>query len=137
MENFKWRVRISVLWLFMAVAWAGYAIVDLVRPGAIEEIMAGEVAGMQISSRVLMYFALVCWLIPLTMAFLSLILTDSPTHWANTILGVVLGLLGIVGVLDGALARQLPAALSLMEGAMIVVAALIVWHGWKLPVNEQ
>ena len=40
MESFKWKVRISLLWVVYAVGWAGYLILDLIRPGVIDEAMA-------------------------------------------------------------------------------------------------
>lgn len=134
MENFKWRVRTSVLWVIYAVVWAGYAMIDLIRPGVIEEVMAGKLAGWQIDSGLLVFLALWCWLIPLTMAFLSLILGDSATRWVSIILGVVAGLLGIVDVVGEITAAPMPVANVLMSASKIVVAALIAWHGWRWPL---
>jgi len=75
MENLVWKMRISVLWIFLAVSMSAAMILYIMGPGVINDIIAGEMEEMEISAGVLMLFALF-WLIPLIMAFLTLVLKD-------------------------------------------------------------
>lgn len=66
-----WKIKISVLWLFTAVAFVAYVVLGMLEPGAIEEIMSGTLGGIQIGPAWLLFLAVVI-LAPLVMAFLSL-----------------------------------------------------------------
>ena len=104
-------------------------------PGVIEEIMAGELDGVPISEGYLLVLALF-WLIPFTMAFLSLTLKDSANRWANIIVGIAWAGLHILALIVKPLLIQGQLALAFMEVSRAVVAALIVWHAWKWPKQE-
>ena len=123
MENVK--IRLSVLWIFMGVAF--YRCTSYLDPGVIEGILAGEAAEWQ-SPEMLLLVALL-WLIPLTMAFLSVTLNDSANHWANIILGIVFTCFNIYHLtihLAEPSAHEILIVLS-----TVVVTALIVWYAWK------
>lgn len=79
-----WKIKISVLWLFSAVAFLAHQILALMEPGVIAGIMDGEVEGMKIGTELILLFAIL-FLVPLIMAFLSLTLKDSINRWANII----------------------------------------------------
>jgi len=70
------------------VAFLVTMMLALFEPGAIEQINAGEMAGMQITPE-LMLVTTIMMLVPLVMAFLSLTLQDSINRWANVALGIV------------------------------------------------
>lgn len=123
-----WKIKISVLWLFAAVAFLAHQILVLLEPGTIAQIMAGEVEGVKIGPALILAFALLM-LVPLVMAFLSLTLKDSMNSWANIIVGAVFAAIWFVGVVDAV-------ALSVWGGALltlsaVVASALIVWYAWK------
>jgi hypothetical protein len=120
-----WKIKISVLWLFSAVAFLAHQILALLEQGVIAGIMAGEVEGMKIGPELILLFA-VLFLVPLIMAFLSLTLKDSINRWANIILGTVfaalfIGVLMTVTKLSGE---------TLMTLSTVVALALIVWYAW-------
>jgi len=119
-----WKIKISVLWLFMTLAALTTSILMLMEPGVLEGIMAGEVLGMQISPEILL-IAAIERLVPLVMAFLSLTLKESINRWANIIVGVVYTALSIIS-LSGASAQMI-----LMWVSAAVATALIVWYAWK------
>jgi len=48
MENLALKMKISVLWLFKALAALAFSIMMLMEEGVLEGIMAGEILGMQI-----------------------------------------------------------------------------------------
>jgi len=135
MESLIWRLRISALWLFFAVNMVGGEVFELMEPGRIEGMMAGEMEGMQISTGLLMFLALFMMLIPLTMAFLSLILKYSANRWANFVLGIIYAALMLFDVIRY-LSRGELGGYTLPDLAGIVVPALIAWYAWKLPKEE-
>ena len=45
MENLALKMKISVLWLFTITSMLGNAILVLMEPGVIEEVMTGVVEG--------------------------------------------------------------------------------------------
>ncbi|UCE35920.1 MAG: hypothetical protein JSW00_10160 [Thermoplasmata archaeon] len=131
MENLK--IKLVVLWVFLAVSVSVGMVLMFMMPGVIEEIMAGELEGMLISEGYLLVLALF-WLIPFTMAFLSLTLKDSANRWANIIVGIAWAGLGILAC--GRLLIQGQLTLALLEVSRTVVAALIVRYAWKWPKKE-
>ncbi len=123
-----WKIKIAVLWLFFAVSTSAGVVLMFMMPGIIGEIMAGELEGVPISEGYLLVLALF-WLIPLTMAFLSLTLEDSANRWANIVVGIALAGLGILALSRLLIQEQL--TLALIEVSRTVAAALIVWYAWK------
>jgi len=71
------------------------------------------------------------------MAFLSLTLKDPINRWANIIVGIVLAaFFSSPSDLSGCLIQG-KLTLFLVNASLIVVAALIVWHAWKWPKQED
>jgi len=107
------------------------SILGIFEQGMIEQIIAGEVEGMQLIPELLLVFAITL-LVPLIMAFLSLTLKDSTNRWTNIIVGIVFAGLGLLGPIDY-LARQSAyiAYVTVIGIVGFVAAALIVWYAWK------
>ena len=132
MEKLVWKLRISMLWIFLAVSMSAAMILYIMTPGIIDDIIAGEMEAMEISAGVLMVFALF-WLIPLIMAFLTLVLRDTPNRYTNAILGLFFGIFYIFDI-SGHLSRgEEFGGHCLMGVAGIIVAFFIFWHAWKWP----
>ena len=89
------KIKLAVLWIFNAVAMSAYFIVGLMLSGAIEGVIAGDLLGLPIDETSLLMIALLL-IIPLTMAFLSLILRDSINRWANIIVAIGWIIVGIM-----------------------------------------
>ncbi len=121
-----WKIKISVLWLFSAVAFLAHQILALLEPGVIAGIMAGEAESMKIGPELILLFAIL-FLVPLIMAFLSLTLKDSINRWANIIVGAVFAALFIAVI---ATVAKLSGEI-LMTLSTVVALALIVWYAWK------
>ncbi len=130
METLTLKVRISVLWLFMAVAM--YRCTSYIAPGVIEKILAGEMAEWQTPGMLLV--GALFWLIPLAMAFLSVTLRDVANRWANIILGIVFTALNIYHLTIHLAEPSVHEIL--IVGSTIVVTALIAWYAWKWPTQE-
>jgi len=122
-----WQIKIAVLWIFNAVSMSAYFIVGFMLPGVIEGVIAGELSGMLIDEASLLMIALLM-IIPLIMAFLSLILKNSINCWANIILAIVWIIIGIMHNLSEGYTAI---AHVLIDACMYIVSALIIWYAWK------
>jgi len=131
MQTLTLKTRISVLWIFMAVAMSAHSVLSFMEPGVVEKIISGEMAmgpGMFV-------FMAIFWWVPLVMAILSVTLRDSANRWANMILGIVFTVLNIFHLIE-----HLTAAPSvhqiLIIGSTVVATALIFWYALKWPKQE-
>ena len=124
-------IRISVLWIFFAVANSAHYAMCLSEPDLLQKILSGEVT---LSARGAIVEVFASWLIPLTMAFLSVTLGDLANRNLNMVLGGLFTLLGIIHIAicpivhisDNPSVHQL-----LIVGSTIVVTALIFWYAWN------
>jgi len=139
MESLTLKIKIAVLWLFMAVTYSAHMALSIFEPGVIKLITDGE---MQISEGEFIFSAFFAWLIPLTMAFLSVTLKDSANRRANIVLGIVFTVGNIFHLLFEQLAQpsihmaQSSVHQLLLNISTVVVTALIVWYAWKWPVRK-
>ena len=124
----QWKIRISVLWIFMAVAMVAHSVLAFMEPGAMEQIEE-----MQISVGMFLFMALFWW-VPLVMAVLSVTLKDLANRWTNIILGIVFTVLNIFHLIEHL--ADPSAHQILIIGSTVVVTALIFWHALKWPKQE-
>jgi len=130
MEVLRWKTRIALLWVFMAVAMSAHAALAAMEPGGFEKI-AEEATTM--GPGMLVFMSLFWW-VPLVMAVLSVTLKDSANRWTNFILGIIFTILNIFHLTEH-LAQ--PSAHSLLiVCSTIVVTALIAWFAWTWPKQE-
>jgi len=125
MELLRWKTRIAVLWVLMAVATSAHGIMGFLE--------AGKVEGAALPTGMLIFMGLF-WLIPLWMAFVSLTVKGSPSRWANFVLGIIFTVLNIVHFIEH-LAPPSPVQI-LIIGSAVVATALIAWYAWKWPKQE-
>jgi len=111
MEISSLKIRLSVLWIFLAVAWLTWLVI--VNQATSESIIF-----------LLMVFSL--------MAFLSIILKDSVNRRVNLIMGIIYTGLTILG-LAGSLVTFTSFYGILLEVLKVIIAALIVWYAYKWP----
>jgi hypothetical protein len=128
MNNTLFKVRLSILWIFIGVA--GYRCTSFFEPGVIEKILAGEWAEMTTEGMLL--FMAFFWLIPFLMAFLSVTLKDKPNRWGNIVIGVVFVILNFFHFVEHAMEELLVHQLIIV-GATVIAALLIVWYAWCWP----
>ena len=95
MEELTLKVKIAVLWIFLAVGMSASMLLSLMAPGTIEEIIAGKMEGMESSEGVLFMFSLF-WLVPLAMAFFSVTLKRASNRVLNIALGLFFAVFHIV-----------------------------------------
>ena len=130
MEDLALKMKLAVLWLLEEATYLAYMTLGSLEPGAIEQVIAGEIDGMQITPELMLLLAILL-LVPLAMAFLSLTLKDSINRWVNIILGIVFVVLELL-----ALTTLSSAWAILMTLLKVVFALLIVWYAWKWPKQE-
>lgn len=121
------KAKLSVLWIFVAVGMSAYFTLFYMLLGIIEGVTAGEVQAMTIDETLLLVYALF-WMIPLIMAFLTLILKNSLNRWGNIIVG--LGFF-VVGIMINLSSGYTSIAHHLIDALMYIVTSLIVWYAWK------
>jgi hypothetical protein len=119
----------------MAVSMSAHVVLSVFEPGVIEQVVSGK---MPIGEGMFLSMSLF-WLIPLTMAYLSVTLKESANRRANIALGTLLTALNIFHLLYELMVQpsihmvQWSLHQLLIDGATVVVTALIVWLAWKWP----
>jgi len=121
-------IRISVLWIFLAVANSAHYVMLFFEPDILQKAGAGA------SARLAIVEAFTNWLIPLTMAFLSVTLGDLANRYLNMVLGGLFTLLGIIHIAVCPIVHisNKPAVHQLLICiSTVVVTALIFWYAWS------
>ncbi len=133
MEDVKINVKIKLagLWAAVMLLYLYGDVFGFYKPGLIEDIIAREVAGMQIT-QVWLLGGAILMAIPSAMVFLSLTLKPKANRWANIILGIVytVVMLGTM-LMPGTWVYYM--FLGIVE---VVFTLLIVWYAWKWPKQE-
>jgi hypothetical protein len=125
------KIKISVLWLFYAVAFLIVMSLGSLEPGVLQQFLdTGEIGGMKIGPELLLLFAILM-LVPLVMAFLSLTLKNSINRWVNIIVALVFTVFQLVALIETSTLPSVYTYAVLMELSKVVAPALIVWYAWK------
>jgi hypothetical protein len=124
------RLKVSALWVAMLFLFAYGDIFGFFAPGQIEEVISGEISGIEITQVFLfgvsVYIAIAC-----LMVFLSLVLKPQVNRWANVV-SPILYIVSIVASVIGETSAYF-IFLSLAESALLL---LIVWYAWTWPRLE-
>ena len=129
-------IRISVLWIFLAVvSTAHYVMYVCFEPGAIQKMACMHTSEERTkNARLAIGEAFTSWLIPLTMAFLTVIIGDFANRPLNIALG---GFFTIYGIIHIAMcpvvhfSKKPSVHQVLLSISAILVAALIFWYAWS------
>ncbi|MFC1983006.1 DUF6326 family protein [Chloroflexota bacterium] len=136
MNLLRCKARLSILWVGMAVGTVSAMFLSLLAPGAIENVMAGEMGGMKLSEGMMAVYALF-FIIPLVLAILCLTLNGSANRWLNFIFGIIWVLWFIFEIIGRlTMGEVVPIATWMMIIAGMVISAYIVYFAWKLPKQE-
>lgn len=132
-QELQWKLRIAVLWMFLAVSTSAHVLLMIMTPGTIAAAIAGKLPdGSEMNAAATIEVALF-WLVPFTMAFLTLTLSKAINRPAN----IALGLLASVMWSWDALEHLALDGVSLMTLATIIAGLLIVWHAWTWPGDRK
>jgi hypothetical protein len=127
-----WKIKIAVLWLILTIAMLVFGTLGVLETGYIEELIAGEIAGVGPLTPEMNLELAIVMLIPLVMAVLSLTLKDSINRWANIIAGAVFAVLVLADPIIYLTEQSDYSAYVTLIGIVEFVAAVsIVWFAWK------
>ena len=127
------KIKLSALWVTLMFFYLYADVLTFYQPGALEEIMAGKIGGIQINQAFSLTAAIVM-AIPSVMVFLSLTLKAKANRWTNIIAGIYSAGLLLITVL---LAKAFDPHYILYDIIEAVLIALIVWHAWKWPKQDS
>ena len=128
MEDLALKVRISVLWILMAVAMSAHSVLYFLEPDAIAMIESGDF-WMGMDPTGMMLFMALFWLVPIWMGFLSVTLNGSTNRWTNIILGIIFTILNIWHLTEHLATASVHQILII--GSTVVATALITWYAYK------
>ena len=135
MEILRWKARLSVLWVFLAVITSAFMILSFMSPGVIEDIIIGQLDGTPISGGFLAFWS-IFWLIPLIMAVHCFSLKNSANRWLNFIMGIIFVLFYISDTIQRLVRGESLIAQGALDIAAPVVAAFIAWFALRWPKQE-
>jgi Sec-independent protein secretion pathway component TatC len=121
------KVRLSTLWIFVMFNMVFADIVGFMNPGALEDIMTGNV-GIEITQELLLVFSILLE-IPIAMIVLSRVLPHKANRWAN-IIAAVITILFIIGGGNTSLSYIFFATME------VIGMSLIIWYAWTWPNLE-
>ena len=124
------KIKLAVLWLFVAISLAALIIIIYMVPGTLEDIMTGEFLDMPLDEGTFLIMALTYFWIPLVMAVSSLILKDKVNRLANIAVGAFYTAFILLELIMNLITIQVAYGV-LMNVSVIVASVLIVWFAWK------
>ena len=126
------KIKLSSLWIALMFCYTYADILGFYAPGNLEELISGEIAGIQMTQGMLLGSA-VLMIGPTLMIVLSLLLKAK----ANRLVNIVAGFLFLM-VLPGTLfTGRNPAYYVLFAAVKAVLLVLIVWQAWRWPKKES
>ena len=120
------RPKISALWIATMILFAYGDIFGFFKPGQIEEVMSGEISGIEITQGFLFTIS-VYIAIASVMIFLTLVLKPAVARWTS----IVLAILYVVSILAAAIGED--AYYLFLSAVEIAMLLLIVRYAWTWP----
>ncbi len=134
MEDVKINVKLklSALWVTVMFLFAYVDIMGNFKPGHIEDVMAGEVAGIQITQGFILG-VVIMMAIPSRMVFLSLVFKPEVNRWTN----IIVAMLQIIIVIGSQFIGESNWAFYIFGSFVeVVLLLLIVRYAWNWPKLE-
>ena len=125
------KIKLSALWIALMFLYTYADILGFYAPGNIEELISGEIAGIQMTQELLLG-STILMAIPSVMVFLSLALNAK----ANRLVNIIVGLVYIVVLGSTFLTGRNPAYYILFAILKAVLLVLIIWQAWKWPTQQ-
>jgi uncharacterized membrane protein HdeD (DUF308 family) len=131
-ELLAWKLRVSTLWIFLGVGMLALLFAVIMPADVLGQYIAtGEFEGEKLDATLLTLMVMLFCLLPLAMAFLTLVLRDPINRYANAILGVVASAMWAWDLAEHS-GKELEIGL-LITVTLIIAGLLIVWHAWRWP----
>jgi len=126
------KVKLSVLWIALMFFYLYNDVLSFFRRDIVEEVLSGEMGGMQIGQTFL-FGAAILMAIPIFMVFLSVSLPARANRWTN----IIVGIFHVIVLLATQLVPgETWVNYRLYEILEAVFIALIVWTAWRWPKQE-
>ena len=126
------KIRLSLLWVALMFFYIYNDLLSHFRGDIIEEILSGEMGGIQITQTFLVAAA-VLMALPSFMVVLSLALPARVNRWTNIIVGIFHAVVLLATQLVPGEAWVHYRLYEILEAVFI---ALIVWTAWRWPKQE-
>jgi hypothetical protein len=124
------RLKISALWIAMLFLFAYGDIFGFFNPGQIEEVVSGEISGIEITQGFLLavsaYIAIAS-----VMVFLSLVLRPTLCRWTNLLLAIL-----YIASIGASAIDETDAYYLFLSAAEIAVLLLVFRYAWTWPRKE-
>jgi hypothetical protein len=134
MKILSLKLRILVLWIFMAASITAEVSLYLYEKGQIESLISGE-AG--ITSGDLGIWT-IRWLIPFVLAFLTVSLLNKANRILNIVFGAIIFVFNIFQfVMRLVVGQYMPAFLIIIIASSIVASILILLYAARWPKYED
>ena len=125
------KIKLAALWIALMFLYIYADIKALFQHGIIEQVIAGEVAGILITPT-LLWASAILMSIPGIMVFLCLTLKPQANRWVNIIVSILhIGLAAILMLMPETWAYS-----YIYSIGQIVWLLIIVWYAWKWPKQE-
>jgi hypothetical protein len=130
-----WKLRITVLWIFLAVCQSAMMALFMLGPGVLRGLMAGQLWGANTHSAGVQINIALFWLIPAAMAYLTLVLNDAASRWTNAVVAAI----SVLPALSTLISQPagMSAGVNFVGIVGILAALLIIWHAWKWPRGAE
>jgi len=130
-EKVNIKIKLSALWIALMFCYTYADILGFYAPGNIEELLSGEIAGIQMTQGLLVGSAILM-VVPSIMVFLSMALKAKENRLVNIIIGVV-----YIGVLGSTFfTGRNPAYYLLFATVKAMLLVSILWQAWKWPKRD-
>ena len=132
------RTQVAVLWVTVSVAMTASLLLHLFIPGALEEMLAGEIEGEALSSGMGYFFAAV-GIVPIVMAAVTLLVGDRVNHYVNGIAGLVVCLFGVFSVVSHLVTGgfNVHVLMVAVAGVLAFLIAGLAWAGLRKPASPS
>ena len=122
------KIKLSALWITLMLFYIYADILGFYTPGVIENVISGEIGGIQITQVFL--FVMAIWMaIPSVMVFLSLALKAKANRWVN----IIVGLLSIFILAATFFVGEFSIRYTFQAIIEAVLMVMLVWYAWNWP----
>ena len=126
-----WKLRISVLWIFLAICQAANMALFMLGPGVLRDLMAGQLWGYNSHSAAVQINIALLFLVPAAMAYLTLVLNAAASRWTNAVVATISALFALSTLISQP--AGISAGVNFVGIVGILVALLIIRYAWKGP----
>lgn len=126
------KLRIIVLWIWAVICMAASLVFELLEPARLERTMSiiEDLVRLDIWLIIATFFGL----IPLIMAFLTVVLKDRVNRLTNKTLSIIYAAIVLWNFIQMLLNPAIHQIIII--GSVVVVSAYLIFYSWKWPVKE-